>query len=324
MAATGMKRETFGMVLRRRAGVIITLSVILALLLGGSVALTAVNAAKTTIYPDASPSELTLEARKNSGAGDKVAILTETAQVGDDYFANALFCGDSLSDGIRIYDVFEGYRTCTKVGLSPTAATTDAFYELEDGTKLTMVEAIEYNQPSVIYVMLGTNGLNWLDIDSLIAGYGEFIDAVRARMPALSIVLESIPPTTRSTAESRPSYAPDNIRAYNSALLDLAERKGCYYLDVYSAVVDSEGYLPDDIAAADGIHFQPSGYAVWKQYLQTHVIQDTAAFSIGADGRMVFHAGSESVSEANDTEAQTEQTSQGDAASEGDAQQPAE
>lgn len=298
--ATNNKKETFGMVLRRRAGIIISLTVILALLLGGSVALTAVNAAKKTIYPDLPPSELMLEPRKNADNGGRVTVLTESAAVGDDYFANALFCGDSLSDGIRIYDVFEGYRTCTKVGISPTAATTDAFYELEDGTKLTMVEAIEYNQPSVIYVMLGTNGLNWLDIDSLIAGYGEFIDAVRSRMPSLDIVLESIPPTTRSTAESRPSYAPDNIRAYNSALLSLAERKGCYYLDVYAAVVDSEGYLPDDIAAADGIHFQPSGYAIWKEYLQTHTIQNSATFSIGSDGSMTFFEGTDSVDSAQE------------------------
>ena len=107
-------------------------------------------------------------------------------------------------------------------------------------------------------------------------------------LSSADIVLESIPPTTQQTAQERPSYVKENILAYNSAVKELAVRKGVYFLDVYASVVGPDGYLPEAIAAADGIHFQPSGYQIWKDYLKTHVIQGEASYSLGADGAMQF------------------------------------
>lgn len=291
MAADTVRKETFSEVLRKRSALLIVLSALLVLILAFSFVLQTVNARKIDIYPDKLPSVFALTPVKTNAEEERAVVLTETAPVDESYFADALFCGDSLSDGIRIYDVFAGFDTCTMVGISPQSAATEAFYETEDGRTLTMVETIVEKQPSRVYVMLGTNGLNWASVDTLIAGYSEFLDAVRSQMPALDIIIESIPPTTRETAEKRPSYVIENINAYNAALLELAKSKGCYYIDIHAAVVGEDGYLPDDIAAPDGIHFQISGYQIWKDYLFTHTIQGSAAYSIGPDGSMIFTAG---------------------------------
>ena len=153
-----------------------------------------------------------------------------------------------------------------------------------------MLDQILYFKPKKIYIMLGTNGLNWdgITVKALIDGYEQFLDQLIAAMPGADIVLESIPPTTQQTAQERPSYVKENILAYNSAVKELAVRKGVYFLDVYASVVGPDGYLPEAIAAADGIHFQPSGYQIWKDYLKTHVIQGEASYSLGADGAMQF------------------------------------
>ena len=319
MTAGTVRKETFTDVLRRSAALLIVLSALLVLILAFSFALQIVNAQKADIYPDKLPSAFSLTPVKANAEEERAVVLTETAPVDESYFADALFCGDSLSDGIRIYEVFAGFNTCTMVGISPQSAATEAFYETEDGRTLTMVETIVEKQPSRVYVMLGTNGLNWASVDSLIAGYSEFLDAVRSQMPALDIIIESIPPTTRETAEKRPSYVIENINAYNAALLELAKSKGCYYIDIHAAVVGEDGYLPDDIAAPDGIHFQISGYQIWKDYLFTHTIQGSAAYSIGPDGSMMFTSGTgQTAPEAPPAEENGEENAEGESTAEGE------
>ena len=63
----------------------------------------------------------------------------------------------------------------------------------------------------------------------------------------------------------------DNAQgAYNKLLLDLANEKGCYYLDVHSALMDENGVLPE-AASPDGIHLNAPYYKNWFNYLKTHV-----------------------------------------------------
>ncbi len=282
-------KESIGRVFKRSRWLLLVLSALLGVFVLSSSLMQLSNQNKRTIHTGVAAAKLNLTPIA-APAQQEVSgtVLTETTRVETSYFDDALFAGDSLTDGIRIYDVFAGFKTVTKVGISPQTATTTPFYETEDGRELTMVEAIEYLQPKKLYVMLGTNGLNWASIESLISGYDEFLDAVQTRMPNLDIIIESIPPTTLETATERPSYTKENVDAYNAALLELAMKRGLYFLDVHAAVVGSDGYLPEDIAAPDGIHFQISGYSIWKDYLHTHTIQGNAAFSFADDGSIVY------------------------------------
>ena len=281
--------ESFGRVFKKARFILLALTCLLAAVMLISSIVQISNQNKRTIHTGIASARLNLTplAVQTVQESDGT-VLTETTRVEESYFSDALFVGDSLTDGIRIYDVFAGFKTVTKVGISPTTATTTTFYETEDGRELTMVEAIEYLQPKKLYVMLGTNGLNWASIESLISGFDEFIDAVQTRMPNLDIIIESIPPTTLETATERPSYTRENVDAYNAALLELAMRRGLYFLDVHAAVVGSDGYLPEEIAAPDGIHFQISGYSIWKEYLLTHTIQGDAAYSFSEDGTILY------------------------------------
>jgi glucan-binding YG repeat protein len=64
----------------------------------------------------------------------------------------------------------------------------------------------------------------------------------------------------------------EKVVAYNKLLLDLANEKGCYYLDVHSALVNENGVLPDDMSP-DGIHLNAPHYQKWFHYLKTHTVQ---------------------------------------------------
>jgi lysophospholipase L1-like esterase len=65
-------------------------------------------------------------------------------------------------------------------------------------------------------------------------------------------------------------FTRDNAVAYNQKLKQVSEEKLVHYLDVYTLLADSQGYLPDSFSAYDGIHILSAQYASLKSYLRTH------------------------------------------------------
>ena len=296
MQKTRIKTETFAEVFRKRLWLIVIFTLLFVFVCAFSLIVTAYNGGKVQLHSKLPPSDLGLtelsvsdETEEDSGT-----VLTETARVDESYFADALFCGDSISDGFRVYtEVFSGFRTATMIGLSPQAVSYHTFKNKtgDPAEEMTMLQMIQYFNPKKIYIMLGTNGLEWGDPEALIEGFETFLDEVMAAMPTSDIIIESITPTTEATANKRPGFSKDRILQYNAMLKDMAARKGLYFLDVYAAVVGTDGYTPVEIAAPlDGIHFTPQGYQRIKDYIMTHTVQGDDAYSIGPDGFIQFTA----------------------------------
>jgi len=213
--------------------------------------------------------------------------LVRTDPVGEEYFADAVFAGDSLTDGFRIYDVGQHFAVISHVGLSPGTAMNQTVYKTAEGEMLVMADAINYLGSRKAYIMLGANGLNWTSPEKLIEGYDRFVDQVMAVNPDTYVILQSILPVTAATAAARPSYTRDNVERYNALVKALATEKGIYFLDVYSAFVGDDGYLPASIAEPDGMHLSPRGYRVWFEIITTHTIKGNAAFAMDGEGRII-------------------------------------
>jgi lysophospholipase L1-like esterase len=102
--------------------------------------------------------------------------------------------------------------------------------------------------------------------------YGELIDKIHSDFPESILYVQSIFPVTGWYAEKDNGIDNEKVVAYNKLLLDLANEKGCYYLDVHSALVNENGVLPDDMSP-DGIHLNAPHYQKWFHYLKTHTVQ---------------------------------------------------
>lgn len=298
--APQQQKETFGAVLHRYRVVLVLFVVLFAASLCLSVLLTGYNRSRLELGEGApladigeTPSQLLKPEEEPEVTG---TVLTETTPVTDAYFQEkVLFIGDSLTTGLLIYDqVFVGYNVVAAKGINPGSAMTDAFYKIGDQT-VTMVDAVSLLKPEIVYVMLGSNGINSYSSEWMLEQYEKLIDELIARVPGCAIVIQSIPPVTEGAQARNPEfYSLENITGFNNGLKEMALRKGTYFLDVYSALADETGHMPLTIvtedgsevgfAAADGVHMLPPGYAVWRDYLLTHTIQGEVAFSISADG----------------------------------------
>ncbi|MEG0833435.1 MAG: GDSL-type esterase/lipase family protein [Oscillospiraceae bacterium] len=266
---------------------IFTLAGLLCIILAFSFTISMIKSNNSHLHFGDPTAAIPLTEKEQVDGGDKLlgTVIEASAAVGDDYFSDALFIGDSLTEGISLYDVFAGYNAISKRGLNPTTILTEKFYK--DGDKeLTMLEAVMKINPRKLYIMLGTNGMNWsyVNVDELIKGYDEFVTALVENLPGCQIIIQAIPPTTVETATSITGYKKENVDYYNEGLKNIAMKKGLYFLDVNAGIAGPDGYLPEEIASPDGIHFQASGYAVWKNYLMTHTVQGNSSFSMGDDG----------------------------------------
>lgn len=196
-------------------------------------------------------------------------VAKNAAPVGEEWFDDAIFIGDSLTEGLSAYNLLDSDKVVASTGINPQTILTKDCIEQSDGSKVTVLHAIANRNPAKIYVMLGSNGVAFIGKDKLIELYGEFVDNLKSAHPDSDIYLQSILPVTHAKEAEDDRYANSKIDEYNAAILQMAGEKKVYYVNVAEAIKDENGCLPADVGA-DGMHFGPSTYNVWLDYLREH------------------------------------------------------
>ena len=197
--------------------------------------------------------------------------VPESAAADESYFDDAIFIGDSLTDGLAAYELLPREQVLADTGINPQTILTRECIG-EEGAEQTVVEAAADLDPAKIYIMLGSNGVAFLNFDDIIGWYGELIDALQADHPDAEIYVQSILPVTADKHLEQELLTNERITELNGMIAGMAAAKGCFYLNVSEAVADENGCLPDDLSA-DGMHFGVSTYRVWLDYLLTHTVE---------------------------------------------------
>lgn len=192
--------------------------------------------------------------------------------VGEDYFADACFVGDSRLEGFSLYSGIGAGTFLTHTGLK--------VFELErreiswEGEDLLVKDAVARGQYGKVYVCLGVNDLGYENDQGFFDHYAQLIDDIRASQPdALLYIMRLLPVNSRRCAEKeQASYVTnEKIGAYNALLDRLAEEKRVILLDPGEEIVDETGELPYDMTG-DGVHLNKAGYQLWYTYLTTHTV----------------------------------------------------
>jgi lysophospholipase L1-like esterase len=224
---------------------------------------TASSSAETPSEESQSPEEETNEIINPVPQSD---ALSET------YLSKCAFVGDSITVGLSDYQYVPSKNVIAQVGLNIDKINTDPL-NLASGSK-TALEALCELSPENIYIMLGSNGIEWLSSDDMIEYYSLFVDSVKAQLPDSKIYILSIPPVTaeKETDEDSPIKNSD-IDKYNSDLLSMANDKEIYYVDINTALKGNDGKFPEENAADDGLHFNKETYQIMIDYILSHTAQ---------------------------------------------------
>lgn len=289
MAKVRVEKETLGDVMWAYRGLIIFALTILAAALLFCKIIDTKSDSNAALHPVIQPVDYGMKLINTVGDEDETHgfIIEESAVADPSYFNDALFIGDSLTNGFPIY--LSGEFTAVAInGVNTQSALTSKVFTTPDGQSLTFLETIEYYKPNKLYIMLGTNGLNWETIEWNYDGFITLIDEIMMRVPGVTIIIQSCTPKTASAAAKVENYRPENISRYNDLLKDMCYQKGLYYLDIWSVLKDDNGYLREDLAADDGIHMFQQGYNIWRDYIFTHTVQGNMTYSITNEGILYY------------------------------------
>ena len=200
---------------------------------------------------------------------------TQSDPVELSYFDTAVFLGDSLTQGMQIYDTgLPNAHYCAYRGVGPNAVVNGTTCTRVDGVQEIPLEALVSYAPKSVYILLGTNVLTQdTDYSNFLNYYGLMLDRIHQLLPEADIYVQSITPV-RPEVSADPQHAgmyAERFIRVNNDLAALAVEKGCYFLDLWEVLADENGDLKAEYAQPDGYHLLPQGYTAWVSYLRTHV-----------------------------------------------------
>ena len=203
--------------------------------------------------------------------------VMQNGRVDVSYFDDALFLGDSLADGFKVYNSSLELKNSGAGYLTQKSTTPRTFLQpgvhVDAGAGPVDVWAvIQRKQPGKMYITLGTNALMSMSPEDFIATYYQLIDKIRRTSPDTQIYVTTITPVTAWKSMSEPRLSFDRIYRSNQLIAKMCVDKNLALINLYDVLKSSSGYLREDIAAKDGYHLSPTGYRQWLDYLFTHTV----------------------------------------------------
>lgn len=218
--------------------------------------------------PAPSESETETEPEPETTAPEVVSFTA----VDETYFDDALFIGDSRTNGLEIYcppssgaDFYCG-TSMTIFGVLDSSETVNGVSGLRN-----VLQAKQYGK---VYIMFGINECGY-DTDYFISAFQDVVDTIRSYQPDAIIYVQSILYVTQAKEQAMSVFSSDNLKEKNAELAKMDNGKDIFYLEVNDALNDGTDHLPAEYTG-DGVHLKASYYHLWKDYLLEHAIVDEA------------------------------------------------
>lgn len=187
-------------------------------------------------------------------------------EVDEDYFADALFIGDSRTDGLRLFSPVGKASYFCKTGLNIIKLMSSD--TVVDGK--TLRQLLSSKKFGKIYIELGVNEGDyntprWLKI------YADAVNEIRELQPDAIICIQAIMYVTEEYGIEWKYCKKENLDEKNEGLKELCDDEYVFYIDVNEAVVDDSGHLNPEYTG-DGMHLKAKYYYLWRDYIMQHAV----------------------------------------------------
>ena len=210
--------------------------------------------------------------------GTQTLFVQESEAVGDDYFSDAAFVGDSRTEGLMLYSKLAGKGDfyCKRGLMASTALDATGYLGAKDQKSIR--QALDAGNYKKVYLSLGINEMGWPDVKLVEEAYTALIDGLREILPDATLYIELLVPfCEEKLKEDTPSYFNnERVKLYNEAIVRVAKDKQVWLLKPADAILNEEGRLSPD-QTGDGIHLLPDACVAWGEYLKTHTVKEGAA-----------------------------------------------
>lgn len=175
-----------------------------------------------------------------------------------------VFLGDSLTDNNEWQEFFEG-QTIHNRGIGGETT----------GELLKRLDEIVQEQPSKLFIMIGTNDIaQGVSVSDMARNYRRIIQQIQSGSTSTAIYIQSILPSNSKLAAK--IYSNATITEMNKEIENIAQSLDVTYVDLYSLFA-IKGQL-DAKYTIDGIHLNGEGYKVWVEKISPYL---SASASMG-------------------------------------------
>lgn len=192
--------------------------------------------------------------------------------VGDDYFEDALFIGDSRTVGLREYSTVSQADYYAATGLTIHKVLDSEFVTIDGSAdKISIDDALKQRQFGKIYIMLGINEMGTGTVDSFMEKYTEVVNRIRELQPNAIIFVQGIMRVSTEYSGLSDYIHNQGIDERNDRLAEIADGQHIFYIDINPLVCDDNGGLNEDYTT-DGVHLKAEYISIWTDFLKTHGI----------------------------------------------------
>ena len=191
----------------------------------------------------------------------------EFVQVGDEYFNDAVFIGDSRTVGLGYYGGLEQADFYATKGMNIYDLWQSEFCEVE-GSQATLEEALEAKQYKKVYFQIGINEMGTGTVSSFMESYRQTVEKLKELQPDAILFIQGIMRVTKDKSDRDAIYNNPGIDERNAQIAKLADGERVFYIDVNEVVSDENGALRADLTF-DNLHLYATNYGIWVDYLKS-------------------------------------------------------
>lgn len=194
-----------------------------------------------------------------------------TTQPETTYFDDAVFIGDSRTEGLRLYS---GISTTflSYVGQTIFTVRDEKTVETTTNGTTSIYQALQAKQYGKVFICLGINEIA-RDPEDYEEAYRQVLDRIKQLQPDAVIYLVNLAPVNEELARSK-GYAAAvnnaNIGRFNGVIQEIAEDYEANHVDVFGHFVNDAGSLSADLCW-DGIHLNVAANKDFYEFLKTQV-----------------------------------------------------
>lgn len=179
---------------------------------------------------------------------EKLAKYADENKLYRDYEVDVAFLGDSLTDMYDLEKYYPEYLTANR-GISG-----DTSLRLETRLQTSVYDL----KPKVVVMLIGAN-----NFDTLLDNYENIVKGIIENLPDTKLVLLSLTSMGKK-------WGRNNVKAIrnNVEIKRIAEKYGCPYVDLFSALLNKETNEIYPEYTTDGGHLTDEGYTVFTNTLK--------------------------------------------------------
>ncbi len=234
-----------------------------------------------SLPPEEEPQELTEEPEltDESTAEEEPAIdvpttnkinpVPESVPQAPDYLNKCAFLGETNIYQLGQHGLLLPYSVYASEKLNLTNYMRE--YVMLEGTTIRILSAIN-SASCPIYLMFGTESLGTQPADQTADQFDQLLNSAIATAPESQVIVLSIPPVTEFAENNGDNPIKNSvIDDYNTRLLEIANKRDVYFVDVNTALKNNEGKLVKEYAEEDGTHLNAQGGQTLLNYVLNHV-----------------------------------------------------